>query len=140
MDHPFEGGLLLLAFADRSVHEVGHLTARPGVHEPDEIAEQRRIRPLAALVCRDARKLEQLVDLARREVQLGWVCTGRRSEPVTGICEPVVHGGSLVSRKDAGSPRIERDTWATEDAAWCGFAAGRTVADPGGGALSIRSA
>ena len=37
--------------------------------EADEVAEERRVRPLAALVRRDARELEQLVDLRLREVE-----------------------------------------------------------------------
>ena len=40
------------------------LAAVPAVREADEVAEERRVRPLAALVRGDARELEQLVHLA----------------------------------------------------------------------------
>jgi hypothetical protein len=84
-------------FAHYGVDEIGQLAAAPAVHDPHEIAEKRRVGPLAALVRCDARELEQLVHLGLREIELGSVATGRRDEPVARLCEPVVHSGSLVS-------------------------------------------
>jgi hypothetical protein len=109
---------------------VGESAAATRVDEPDEIAEERRIDALAALVCSDPGELEQLVDVLLRQVERRGIFTGRRRQSIARLCEPIVHGVSLVPRAsgthrsyraksksgaDAGSPRIDRDTGATVD-------------------------
>ena len=48
---------------------VGELAALPCVDEANEVAEQRRVDSLAALVCRNPRQLQKLVDLLLGQVE-----------------------------------------------------------------------
>jgi hypothetical protein len=82
-------------FADRGVDERGQLAAAPPVDDADELAEERRIRALAALVGGDARELEKLVDVPLGQVEGRRVVARGRHEPVARFDEPVVHGRSL---------------------------------------------
>ena len=69
----------------------------PSVRETDEVGDQRGIRPLPTLVCRDARELEETLDRGGAEVvlgQLGGSCVGK---PAPGSVQPLVHT-SIVAR------------------------------------------
>jgi hypothetical protein len=82
-------------FADRGVDERGQLAAATPIHDADEIAEERRIRALAALMGCDARELEKLLDVPLRQVEGSRVFARGPREPVSHFGEPVVHGRSL---------------------------------------------
>ena len=65
------------------------------VREADEVAEERRVRPLAALVRRHARELEQPVGLLGREAELGGVRRRLGGQPVARLLQPPVHRRNL---------------------------------------------
>jgi hypothetical protein len=56
-------GVYLHLLADRGVDELGQLSAMAGMDEPDEVAEEGRVDPLAAFVGGDPGELEEFVDL-----------------------------------------------------------------------------
>jgi hypothetical protein len=60
---PARAGVYLHRLADRGVDELGQLSAMASMDEPDEVAEERRVDPLAALVGGDPGELEEFVDL-----------------------------------------------------------------------------
>src|SRR5919108_1292340 len=91
-------------FANRGVDEVVELAAVATMDEADEVAEERRVRSLPALVCRDAGELEQLVDLVLRESECRRVLACPRREPVARFLQPVVHGRSLVPHASGEAP------------------------------------
>src|SRR3954462_1775904 len=72
----------LCRFADRAVDDVGELRPRAAPGEPDQVAEKRGVDPLAALVRRDPRELEQIVDLRLGEVERGGLLAARLRDPV----------------------------------------------------------
>ena len=67
--------------SDGRVDEVCELAAVPAVREADEVAEERRVRPLAALVGRHPRELEELVHLDAREIVGGVLLAHLLGEP-----------------------------------------------------------
>ena len=69
------------------------------VRQADEIAEERRVDPLAAHVRGQARQLEQLVDVRLRQVILRGLFLDLGGELRPRLLEPSVHGGSLDSRR-----------------------------------------
>lgn len=91
-------GAYLGRFPDRRVDMVGEIAAAACVGEPDEVAEERRVYSLAALVRGDPGELEQLVDFLLCQVQGGGIFATSRRQPIARLCEPVVHGVSLVPR------------------------------------------
>jgi hypothetical protein len=69
----------------------------PSVRETDKVGDQRGVRPLPTLVCRDAREFEETLDRGGAEVvlgQLGGSCVGK---PAPGSVQPLVHT-SIVAR------------------------------------------
>src|SRR5438034_2476287 len=60
---------------------------------PNEVAEQRRVRAIAADVCRDPREVEQRPSLFIRELELGGVDAGCFREGVARVAQPGIHGG-----------------------------------------------
>jgi hypothetical protein len=82
-------------FADRGVDERGQLASAPPIHDADEIAEERSIRALPALVSGDARELEELINVPLRQVEGSRVFARGHGEPVARFGKPVVHGRSL---------------------------------------------
>jgi hypothetical protein len=82
-------------FADRGVDERGQLASAPPIHDADEIAEERSIRALPALVGGDARELEELINVLLRQVEGSRVFARGHGEPVARFGKPVVHGRSL---------------------------------------------
>ena len=88
-------GAYALRRADRRIDEVAEITAVPPLGEPHEIAEEGCVRPLAALVRGDPRKLEQLVHLGARKVVVGGLIAHGPSEPCPRLLQPAVHSRSL---------------------------------------------
>src|SRR5215211_6481035 len=88
-----------LLLRDREIDERGKLPASSAVDESDEVAEQWGVRPLPALVGRDAGEFEELVDFRLREVERGHVLAASRGQPIARVSQPVVHSRSLVSAR-----------------------------------------
>jgi NAD(P) transhydrogenase subunit alpha len=80
-----------LLLRDGGVHEGAEISALPAMDEADEVADEGRIRPLAALVGGDARQLEQLVDLLLRQLETGRVLAALGGEAVACARKPLVH-------------------------------------------------
>jgi hypothetical protein len=84
-----------LLLADGRVGEGAEVPAPAAVQKADQVAEQGRIRSLAALVRGDACELEELVDLRLGELEDGDVFTRLRRKPSARLRQPVVHTPSL---------------------------------------------
>ena len=76
----------------------GRAPRRPR-RQADEVAEERRVRPLAALVRGDPRELEDLVALLTGQLVLGRLVAGSGREPFPRLLQPFVHDASLVRRR-----------------------------------------
>src|SRR5262245_23625364 len=93
-------GAYALCGADRRVDEIAEVAAVPRVGKSHEVAEERRVRPLAALVRGNPRELEQLVHLAAREVVVGDFPAHGRDQPRACLLQPAVHCRSLEPRRN----------------------------------------
>jgi hypothetical protein len=75
-------GVYLHRLADGRVDELGQLSAAASMDEPDEVAEEGRVDPLAALVGGNPGQFEEFVDLRLGKVERGGILTGRGGYPV----------------------------------------------------------
>ncbi len=66
------------------------------MRETHEVAEERGVYPLAAVVRRDPGELEQLVDLSLGKLKALRALARRLGQPVARLTEPFVHAASLV--------------------------------------------
>ncbi len=73
------------------VGDVLEVCAASSGGEPREVADERCVDPLAALVSRDSSELEDRVRLLGRELEPGRPFTRRGGHPITGCAEPFVH-------------------------------------------------
>ena len=79
------------ALADDGVDEVVESAAVAAAREADEVADERRVRPLAAFVRRDPRKLEEGVDLVAAELVVGPLAAALARETIPRSLQPFVH-------------------------------------------------
>ena len=74
----------------------------------DEVAEERGIRPCAAVVRGDPREVEQRLFGLGVELELLAPDAGRRGKLVTGLGKPLVHGRGLYGGNSGKLPPGER--------------------------------
>ncbi len=74
------------------VHKVVELAAVPALRDPYEVADERRVRPLAALVRGDPGERKEVVDVFLGQRVLRGVGAHLAREPIDGGVQPRIHG------------------------------------------------
>src|SRR5439155_23108795 len=64
---------------------------RRPLRAPDQVAEERSVRPFAALVGRDPREVEERLCLGLLELERRRLDTGRSGESIAGLAQPRIH-------------------------------------------------
>ncbi len=93
----------LHGLADDGVDEVAEVGSVPGPSDPDQVADEGGVDPLAALVRGDAGELEEIVDLLLREGIRGRLHTRLPGQPLARSDEPLVHGAKPSAERDLDS-------------------------------------